>query len=105
MSQLRRALKPQGTLVIVGGEGGDRWLGGFQRQIFAPVRSLFSQQKLMGLISKERRQDLLTLKELIEASKLTPVIDRSYPLSEAPQAIGYLEQGHARGKVVLTVSK
>jgi NADPH:quinone reductase-like Zn-dependent oxidoreductase len=105
LSQLRRALKPQGTLVIVGGEGGDRWLGGFQRQIFAPVRSLFSQQKLMGLISKERRQDLLTLKELIEASKLTPVIDRSYPLSEAPQAIGYLEQGHARGKVVLTVSK
>jgi NADPH:quinone reductase-like Zn-dependent oxidoreductase len=103
LTHLRRALTPQGTLVIVGGEGGDRWLGGFQRQIFAPVRSLFTGQKLLGLISKERQQDLLTLKDLIEAGKLTPVIDRTYPLSEAPQAIRYLEQGHARGKVVLTV--
>jgi NADPH:quinone reductase-like Zn-dependent oxidoreductase len=105
LSRLRRALTPQGTLVIVGGEGGDRWLGGFQRQIFAPVRSLYSEQKLVGLVSKERQQDLLTLKDLIEAGKLTPVIDKTYPLSEAPQAIRYLEQGHARGKVVLTVSK
>src|ERR671913_372797 len=105
LRQLRRALTPQGTLVIVGGEGGDRWLGGFQRQIFAPVRSLFTEQKLLGLISKERQQDLLTLKDLIEAGKLTPVIDGTYPLSEAAQAIGYLAQGHARGKVVLTVSK
>jgi NADPH:quinone reductase-like Zn-dependent oxidoreductase len=105
LSQLRQALTPQGTLVIIGGEGGDRWLGGFQRQIFAPVRSLFTEQKLLGLISKERRQDLLTLKDLIEAGKLTPVIDRTYPLSEAPQAIRYLEQGHARGKVVLTISE
>jgi NADPH:quinone reductase-like Zn-dependent oxidoreductase len=56
------------------------------------------------LISTERRQDLLTLKELIEAGKLAPVIDRTYPLREAAQAISYLEQGHARGKVVLTVS-
>jgi NADPH:quinone reductase-like Zn-dependent oxidoreductase len=85
LSQLRRALTPQGTLVIVGGEGGDRWLG--------------------GLISKERQQDLLALKDLIEAGKLTPVIGRTFPLSEAPQAIRYLEQGHARGKVVLTVSE
>ena len=105
LSHLRRALTPQGTLVIIGGEGGDRWLGGFQRQIFAPVRSLFTEQKVMGLISKERQQDLLSLKGLIEAGELTPVIDRTYPLSEAPQAIGFLEQGHARGKVVLTVSK
>jgi NADPH:quinone reductase-like Zn-dependent oxidoreductase len=105
LSHLRRALTPQGTLVIVGGEGGDRWLGGFQRQIFAPLRSRFSEQKLLGLMSKERQQDLLTLKDLIEAGKLKPVIDRTFPLSEAPQAIGYLEQGHARGKVVLTVSE
>jgi NADPH:quinone reductase-like Zn-dependent oxidoreductase len=105
LSQLRQALTPQGTLVIVGGEGGDRWLGGFQRQIFAPVRSRFSEQKLLGLISKERQQDLLTLKELIEDGKITPIIDRTYPLSEASQAIRYLEQGHARGKVVITVSK
>jgi NADPH:quinone reductase-like Zn-dependent oxidoreductase len=104
LSQLRRALRPQGTLVIVGGEGGDPWLGGFQRQIFAPVRSLFTEQKLLGLISKESHKDLLTLRDLIEAGKLTPIIDRTYPLSDAPQAIRYLEQGHARGKVVLTVS-
>jgi NADPH:quinone reductase-like Zn-dependent oxidoreductase len=105
LSRLRRVLTPQGTLVIVGGEGGDRWLGGFQRQIFAPLRSLFVAQKLLGLISKERQQDLMTLKDLIEAGKLTPVIDRTYPLSEAPQAIRYLAQGHARGKVVLNVSE
>ena len=105
LSHLRRALTPQGTLVIVGGEGGDRWLGGFQRQICAPLRSLLTEQKLLGLMSKERQQDLLTLKDLIEAGKLKPVIDRTFPLSEAPQAIGYLEQGHARGKVVLTVSE
>jgi NADPH:quinone reductase-like Zn-dependent oxidoreductase len=104
LSQLRRALRPQGTLVIVGGEGGDPWLGGFQRQIFAPVRSLFTEQKLLGLISKESHKDLLTLRDLIEAGKLTPIIDRTYPLSDAPHAIRYLEQGHARGKVVLTVS-
>jgi NADPH:quinone reductase-like Zn-dependent oxidoreductase len=78
---------------------------GFQRQIFAALRSLFTEQKLLGLISKEHQQDLLTLKVMTEAGKLTPVIDRTYPLSEAPQAIRYLEQGHARGKVVLSVSK
>jgi NADPH:quinone reductase-like Zn-dependent oxidoreductase len=103
LSQLRRALTAEGTIVIVGGEGGDRWLGGFQRQILAPLRALFTKQKLLGLMFKERQQDLLTLKELIEAGKLTPVLDRTYPLSEAAQAIRYLEQGHARGKVVLTV--
>lgn len=103
LSLLRRALTAQGTLVIVGGEGGDRWLGGFHRQIFAPLRSLFTKQKLLGLMFKERQADLLILKELIEAGKLTPVIDRTYPLSQAAEAIRYLEQGHARGKVVLSV--
>jgi NADPH:quinone reductase-like Zn-dependent oxidoreductase len=88
---------------MVGGEGGDRWLGGFQRQIFAPVRSRFTDQKLIGLMFDERQQDLLTLRDLIEAGKLTPVIDRTYPLSEVPGAIRYLEEGHARGKVVITV--
>jgi NADPH:quinone reductase-like Zn-dependent oxidoreductase len=55
------------------------------------------------LSPKERREDLLELKELIEAGKVTPVIDRTYPLREVPEAIRYLEQGHARGKVVITV--
>lgn len=104
IARLLRALTPEGTLVIVGGEGGDRWLGGFQRQIFAPLRSLLGKQKLIGLVAKERQEDLLTLKGLIEAGKLTPVLDRTYPLSEAADAIRYLGQGHARGKIVLTIS-
>jgi NADPH:quinone reductase-like Zn-dependent oxidoreductase len=104
LSQLRRALAPEGTLVIVGGEGGGRWLGGFDRQILrAPAVSAFSRQRLRPLVSKERSQDLLVLKELIEAGKVTPVIDRTYPLAEAPEAIRYLEEGHARGKIVIRV--
>jgi NADPH:quinone reductase-like Zn-dependent oxidoreductase len=78
-------------------------MGGFQRQMFAPLRALFGQQKLLGLMFAERQEDLLTLKDLIEAGKLTPVIDKTYPLGEAAEAIRYLEKGHARGKVVVTV--
>jgi NADPH:quinone reductase-like Zn-dependent oxidoreductase len=104
LSHLRRALTPPGTLVIVGGEGGGRWLGGFDRQILrAPILSLFVSQTLRPFISKERSEDLVALKELIEAGKVRPVIDRAYPLSEVPQAIRYLQEGHARGKVVITV--
>ncbi len=104
LSHLRRALAPRGTLVIVGGEGGGRWLGGFDRQILrAPILSPFVSQKLRPFISKERREDLVVLKELIEAGKVTPVIDRTYPLSEVPKAIRHLGEGHARGKVVITV--
>ncbi|HKO86774.1 MAG TPA: NAD(P)-dependent alcohol dehydrogenase [Actinomycetota bacterium] len=104
LSQLRWALTRRGTLVIVGGEGGGRWLGGFDRQILrAPAVSAFSRQRLRPFTSKERRADLLVLKELIEAGKVTPVIDRTYPLAEAPEAIRYLEKGHARGKIVIRV--
>jgi NADPH:quinone reductase-like Zn-dependent oxidoreductase len=104
LSHLRRALARRGTLVLVGGEGGGRWLGGFDRQIFrAPLLSPFVSQSLRQLISKERREDLIVLKELIEAGKVTPVIDRAYALREAPEAVRYLEGGHARGKVVITV--
>jgi NADPH:quinone reductase-like Zn-dependent oxidoreductase len=104
LSQLRRALTRRGTLVIVGGEGGGRWLGGFDRQILrAPLLSALVRQRLRPLVSKERREDLLVLKEFIEAGNLTPVIDRTYPLSEAPEAVRYLQAGHARGKVVVTV--
>lgn len=104
VSHLRRALAPNGVLVIVGGEGGGRWLGGFQRQMLAPVRSLGSKQRLLGLMYRERQELLVALTQLIEAGKVTPVIDRTYPLAEAADAIRYLEQGHARGKVVLTMS-
>lgn len=103
LSRLRRALTPKGTLVIAGGETSGRWLGGTDRQLRAIVLSPFVGQKLKTFVSKENHEDLIVLKELIEAGKVTPVIDRNYPLSEAPQAIRYLEQGHARGKVVITV--
>jgi NADPH:quinone reductase-like Zn-dependent oxidoreductase len=104
LSQLRRALTPKGTLVIVGGDGGGHWTGGFFRGMLrAPLVSLFVGQKLGGLNSKVKQEDLVALKELIEAGKVTPVIDRTYPLIEAPDAIRYLAEGHARGKVVITV--
>lgn len=104
LSVLRRALSPRGTLVIVGGEGGGRWTGGFFRQILrAPLLSLFTAQRLRPVVSKEKREDLQAVAELIETGTVTPVIDRTYPLIEAPEAIRYLEQGHSRGKVVITV--
>jgi NADPH:quinone reductase-like Zn-dependent oxidoreductase len=103
LSRLRRALTPQGTLVITGGEGRGRWLGGTDRQLRAMVLSPFVGQKLGTFINKENYEDLLVLKELIESGKVTPVIDRTYPLSEVPEAIRYLEEGRARGKVVITM--
>jgi NADPH:quinone reductase-like Zn-dependent oxidoreductase len=103
LSRLRRALSSRGTLVIVGGEGGGRWLGGTDRQIRALVLSPFVSQKLGTFVNKENHEDMLVLKELIESGKVTPVIDRTYPLSEVPGAIRYLEEGHARGKVVIAV--
>lgn len=103
LSHLRRALAPRGTLVIVGGEGGGRWFGGLDRQLRAHMLSPFVSQKLGTFVSKENAEDLIVLKELIEAGKVTPVIDRTYPLNEVPEAIRHVEEGHARGKVVITV--
>jgi NADPH:quinone reductase-like Zn-dependent oxidoreductase len=101
---LRRALTPRGKLVIIGGEGGGRWTGGFiERLLRARILSLFAGRKLIGLSAKVNQKDLLVLKELIEAGKVTPVMDRTYQLSEVAEAIRYLEQGHASGKVVIAV--
>ena len=103
MSSLRRALKPRGTLIIVGGEGGGRWLGGTDRQLRALALSPFVGQKLGTFVNKENHEDLLVLKELIESGKVAPVIDKTYSLAEVPEAIRYLEEGHARGKVVISL--
>ena len=104
LSQLRRALTAKGTLVIVGGDGGGRWTGGFFRGMLrGPVVSLFVGQRLRGLATKVTQEDLVTVAELVEAGTVMPVIDRTYPLIEAPDAIRYLERGHAAGKVVITV--
>jgi NADPH:quinone reductase-like Zn-dependent oxidoreductase len=103
VSHLRRAVAPRGTLVIVGGEGGGRWFGGIDRQLRAQMLSPFVSQKLGTFVAKQNSENLIALKELIEAGKVTPVIDRTYPLSDVPEAMRYVEAGHARGKVVITV--
>ncbi|HEX2418113.1 MAG TPA: NAD(P)-dependent alcohol dehydrogenase, partial [Micromonosporaceae bacterium] len=103
LAHLRRGLTPKGTLVIVGGEGGGRWLGGVDRLPRAALMTPLTGQRLLGLLATEPREDLDTLRELIEAGKLKPVIDRRYPLGEVPDAIRRLERGHARGKLVVTI--
>ena len=102
LSLLRRALTPQGTLVLVGGEEGGRWFGGNERQLQALALSPFVRHKLRGLLALARKEDLVFLKELIEAGKLMPVIDKTFPLREGREAVHYLEGGRARGKVVVT---
>jgi NADPH:quinone reductase-like Zn-dependent oxidoreductase len=103
VSHLRRALAPRGTLVIGGGEGGGRWFGGIDRQLRALMLSPFVSQKLCTFIAKPKSDDLVVLKELIEAGKVTPVIGKTYPLIEVPEAIRHLSEANARGKVVVTV--
>ncbi len=103
LSRLRRALTAKGTLVIAGGETDGRWLGGTDRQLRALVLSRFVGQKLGTFVSREKHGDLMVLKELIEAGRVMPVVDRAYPLSDVPDAIRYMREGRARGKVVITV--
>ncbi len=103
LSSLRRALTPKGTLVIVGGEGGGKWLGGTERLLRAGLLSPFVGQRLRGFLAGEGGDDLRALTDLIEAGKVTPVIDRTYPLDQAPEALRYWAEGHARGKVVVTI--
>jgi NADPH:quinone reductase-like Zn-dependent oxidoreductase len=103
LARLRRALAPKGSLVIAGGENGGRWLGGTDRQVRAMLLSPFVGQKLGTFISSENNRDMLVLKELVEAGKVTPAIDRTFPLSEVPSAIRHVSEGRARGKVVVTL--
>ncbi len=103
LSQLRRALTPGGRLVIVGGENGGRWIGGFDRGIRAQLLSPFVGQKLGSLMASENSEDLMVLRDLLEAGTITSAIDRTYPLADVPAAIRHLIDGHARGKVVITV--
>jgi NADPH:quinone reductase-like Zn-dependent oxidoreductase len=103
LAHLRRALSPTGTIVFVGGETGGKWLGGMQRQLRASLISLFARQSFKMFVNKENFEDMLVLAELIEAGKVTPAIERTYPLSEAAKAIRHIEEGHARGKLVITI--
>ena len=103
LSRLRRALTPHGTVVIAGGEGGDRWFGGIDRQLRARVLSPFVGQRLTTFIAKEHHAGLEPLTEFVERGQLVPVIERTYSLSDMPDAMRHLEAGHARGKLVITV--
>jgi NADPH:quinone reductase-like Zn-dependent oxidoreductase len=103
LAHLRRALTAHGTLIIIGGEDGGAWLGGIDRPLRAVMLSPFTGHKLRGLVPDEDHKDLEVLREFIEAGKVTPVIDRTYPLSQTADAIDYLHNGFARGKVVITV--
>jgi NADPH:quinone reductase-like Zn-dependent oxidoreductase len=104
LRKLRRALTSKGSLVIVGGDGGGRWTGGFFRGMLrGPLLSLVVGQKLSGLTSKLNRADLQAVADLVEAGEVTPIVDRTFDLVEAADALRYLEQGHPRGKVVVTV--
>jgi NADPH:quinone reductase-like Zn-dependent oxidoreductase len=110
-SEIRRALTSKGTLVLIGHGGSEgRWIGPFGRMIRALVVSRFVSQRMVSYTGKPNYSsapnegDLATLRELIESGRITPVIDRTYSLSETPDAIRDLEEGHTRGKVVITVS-
>jgi NADPH:quinone reductase-like Zn-dependent oxidoreductase len=102
LSRLRRALRPRGTAVFVGGENSGS-LTGMGRQLRGALLSPFLRQRLALLVAKERGTDLERLTDLIEAGKVVPSLDRSYPLDEAPDAMRQLERGQVRGKVAITV--
>ena len=104
LSDLRSVLTPNGILQPNGGgHSGNRWIGPMGSVFKANVLSLFVRQQGRTFVAVPNKEDLQFLKELIEAGKVTPVIDRTYPLSETPEAIGYVGEGHARGKVVITM--
>jgi NADPH:quinone reductase-like Zn-dependent oxidoreductase len=102
LSACRRALEPSGTYVMVGGPYRG-WIDFLARLIQVPVLSRLSSQKLTMVMAKGNQEDLALLRDLMAEGKITPVIDRRYALSEVPEAISYLEEGHARGKVVITM--
>lgn len=105
LADLRRLLASQGTLVIVGGEDGGRWLGGFDRSVRAVLLSPFVSQTLALLVSSEKAAGLDTLREMIESGQVTPAIDRTFPMPDAARAIRHLREGRSRGKVVIKISR
>jgi NADPH:quinone reductase-like Zn-dependent oxidoreductase len=103
LSEYRRVLTPTGTLVMVGGGSDGKWIGPMMAPVKAMLYSLFVSQKFTFMLAELNQRDLEVLGQLMQSGKVTPVIDRRYRLSEVPAAIGYLEEGHARGKVVIGV--
>jgi NADPH:quinone reductase-like Zn-dependent oxidoreductase len=103
LSHLRRALTPTGVLIPNGGNFGNRWFASAGRLIRGTVLFCFGTQRLGRFLVSTNHADLVALKELIEAGKVTPVLDRTYPLSSAAQAIDHVGTGHAQGKTAITV--
>ena len=103
LGENRRALTRNGVYVGVGGPEGGQWIAPLIGVLKPAVISPFVSQKLSVFLARTRRDDLVVLARMLEAGQVTPVIDRTYPLAEAAEAIRYLEQGHAQGKVVLTI--
>jgi NADPH:quinone reductase-like Zn-dependent oxidoreductase len=104
LRRLRRALTPAGTLVLNGGGSPGHVIGPVGSMLRAVVVNRLVRQRLRPFLARQKREDLLTLTELIEAGKLTPVIDRTYPLADTAEAVRHVEHGHARGKVIITVA-
>ena len=104
LSRLRRALAPAGTLVLNGGGAPGHVLGPVAAMLRAVVVNGFVQERLRLIPHEQKREQLLTLTALIESGKLTPVLDRTYPLADTAEGLRRVEQGHARGKVVITVA-
>ncbi|MDM4718793.1 NAD(P)-dependent alcohol dehydrogenase [Micromonospora sp. WMMA1363] len=102
LSACLRALTPRGTIVPIGGTGG-HVVGPLGRMLHALALSLFVRQRLVPFLARPTKDDLEAVRDLLESGKVTPVIDRTYPLNELPAAIRHLEAGHARGKIVITV--
>src|SRR6266545_3399248 len=103
LSECRRALTPKGRYIMVGGPAG-RWIDPLPRAFNAFLLSRFVSQDMRFFVAELNKQDLTVLSGLLETGKVTPVVDRRYALSDVPAAVRYLEEGHARGKVVITVS-
>src|SRR5215469_10601972 len=103
LAETRRVLAPKGVLVGVGGPNKGRWIGPLGRSVRMALLSPAVSQRMVFFLARQNKADLAVLRQLLEDGKVTPVVDRTFPLSEAAEAIRYLEEGHARGKVVITV--
>jgi NADPH:quinone reductase-like Zn-dependent oxidoreductase len=99
ISAYKRTLYPNGIFVHVGGSGSQM----FQTMLLGPWISLTGRRKISSFLQRQNQKDLVFMKELLESGKVKPVIDRSYKLSEVPEAFRYFEEGHAQGKVVISV--
>jgi NADPH:quinone reductase-like Zn-dependent oxidoreductase len=102
-SECRRVLNPQATLVFVGGPKTNRLFGPLGHVVGVRLAASRSSQKVVWFVAKTNKVDLEVLQGLLEDGSVTPVIDREYSLNEVPEALGYLGEGHAQGKVVITV--